>query len=539
MATVDLGKISFTQKGNYDNSTSYAPKDVVQHTDQNETSSFVKINSTATGQVPQTNGTINSSHWAIFAKGTSLATPNQGAYDASTTYSKGAVVQHTDSGVTSTFLYINNTPASGQTPSTSGTVNTSHWQLIAKGTDAVGLTLQSVHTSATLTALAGNIYPINTSSNAVTATLPSSPSTGDQIMFLDYARNFGTNGLTINQGTNKVNGRTASQFQPVTTDDGQVIHLIYVDSTRGWIPLEADALKDIALPPRGQQSYTSAGTYTFTVPSGATNLAVVCVGAGGGTSTGNSGGAGGGGALAYRNGITVTAGSTASITVGAGKSQGGGAGGSSSFTYSGTTTTAGGGGAGTTSAPSASGGSGGTASGTTTAGYSGGNGGSDSNNHGGPGGGGAGGYSGAGGNGASKSSTGAVTGSNGSGGAGGGGGSGGSTEAGGGGGGGVGLLGEGSSGAGGTGNGTTSTIGGNGGGGGSGGNPGGTGRNGGAPGPENSSGGDGGAYGGGAGGPQGGGLNEVSAVGAVRIIWGQTDAGVNRAFPSTGTGDLS
>ena len=68
MATVDLGKISFTQKGTYDNSTSYAVKDVVQHTDQNETSSFVKINSTATGQVPQTNGTINSSHWASLLK---------------------------------------------------------------------------------------------------------------------------------------------------------------------------------------------------------------------------------------------------------------------------------------------------------------------------------------------------------------------------------------------------------------------------------------------------------------------------------------
>jgi hypothetical protein len=77
MGTVDLGKISFTQKGTYDNSTSYAVKDVVQHTDQNETSSFVKINSTATGQVPQTNGTINSSHWSIFAKGTSLASANQ------------------------------------------------------------------------------------------------------------------------------------------------------------------------------------------------------------------------------------------------------------------------------------------------------------------------------------------------------------------------------------------------------------------------------------------------------------------------------
>ena len=51
MATIDLGKISFTQKGTYSNSTSYAPKDVVQHTDQNETSSFVKIGSTATDKL--------------------------------------------------------------------------------------------------------------------------------------------------------------------------------------------------------------------------------------------------------------------------------------------------------------------------------------------------------------------------------------------------------------------------------------------------------------------------------------------------------
>ncbi|ADD94647.1 hypothetical protein [uncultured phage MedDCM-OCT-S08-C582] len=88
MATVDLGKISYTQKGTYAAGTTYAVKDVVQHTDQNETSSFVKIGSSASGQTPQTNGTVNTSHWAIFAKGTSLATPNQGAYASGTTYTK-------------------------------------------------------------------------------------------------------------------------------------------------------------------------------------------------------------------------------------------------------------------------------------------------------------------------------------------------------------------------------------------------------------------------------------------------------------------
>ncbi len=537
MATIDLGKISFTQKGTWASGTAYTAKDVVQYTDDSETSSYVAIAS-STGQAPATNGTVNTSYWALFAKGASIASNYQSsAWASGTAYQKGQTVQYTDSGAISTYLAV--ADSTGQTPSTSGVINSSYWAYLAKGIDAVGLTLQTVKT-ANFTVISGNIYPVDTTSSAITATLPTSPSAGDEVIFLDYARKFGTNGLTIDQGsTGKVNGRTGAQFNPVSTDDGQNIHLIYVDSTRGWINLKSNAVKNIALPPRGQQSYTSPGTYTFTVPAGVTNLAVVCVGAGGGTSTGNSGGAGGGGALAYRNGITVTAGSTASVTVGAGRSQGAGAGGSSSFTYSGTTTTAGGGGAGTTSAPSASGGSGGTGSGTTTGTNAGGAGGGDTNNHGGPGGGGAGGYSGAGGAGASKSSTSAVNGSAGSGGAGGGGGSGGTTEAGGGGGGGVGLLGEGSSGSGGTGYGAANTTGGNGGGGGSGGNPGGQGRDGGSPGPVFSSGGDGGAYGGGAGGPQGGGLNEVSAGGAVRIIWGQTDAGVVRAFPTTGTGDLS
>ena len=283
MATVDLGKISFTQKGTYAGGTTYAPKDVVQYTDQNETSSFVKINSSAAGQAPQTNGTINSSHWAIFAKGTSLATPNQGAYAGGTTYKKGDIVQQTDSGVVSTFLFINNTPTAGQTPSTSGTVNTTYWQLVAKGTSSVGLALQSVHTAATLTAVAGNIYPIDTSSNAVTVTLPASPSVGDEIVFFDYASNFDTNSLTVTPG-----GSTKLEGQ--TVEDGvcnlakQVVHLIYVDATKGWLPIQSQAERNITLPPRGQTAYTTAGSYTFTVPAGVTSVAVVCVGAGGGYS---------------------------------------------------------------------------------------------------------------------------------------------------------------------------------------------------------------------------------------------------------------
>ena len=76
MATVDLGKISFVNKGTYDASTTYEERDVVQFTD-GALSSYVYINATpASGQTPSTGGSVNSSHWSIFAGGVSLAVGN-------------------------------------------------------------------------------------------------------------------------------------------------------------------------------------------------------------------------------------------------------------------------------------------------------------------------------------------------------------------------------------------------------------------------------------------------------------------------------
>ena len=59
---------------------------------------------------------------------------------------------------------------------------------------AGGLSWSSaVITGSTLTASAGNGYFINTTSNACTVTLPSSPEIGDQIVFADYARTWASN----------------------------------------------------------------------------------------------------------------------------------------------------------------------------------------------------------------------------------------------------------------------------------------------------------------------------------------------------------
>lgn len=64
----------------------------------------------------------------------------------------------------------------------------------------------------------------------------------------------------------------------------------------------------------GEQLYTTAGSYSWTVPIGVTSVSVVCVGGGGNGSTTNGGGAGG--ALAYKNTISTTPGSVMTVNVG-------------------------------------------------------------------------------------------------------------------------------------------------------------------------------------------------------------------------------
>ena len=97
---------------------------------------------------------------------------------------------------------------------------------------------QSVVTGATLTAVAGRGYPINTTSNACTVTLPASASVGDQIIFTDYARYWGTNKLTLNP--NSLNFQGNASPNPEYNTNGQSVHIVYMDVTKGWIPISDD-----------------------------------------------------------------------------------------------------------------------------------------------------------------------------------------------------------------------------------------------------------------------------------------------------------
>lgn len=305
----------------------------------------------------------------------------------------------------------------------------------------------------------------------------------------------------------------------LTTDTSYTITVIAKNAFGSSVPSEASNSAAPAI--QGQDEYTTAGTYSWTAPTGVTSVSVVAVGAGGaGGRQGLSGfetpNGGGGGGLGYINNHSVTPGTSYTVVVGV---QGNAAatpttdGGDSYFDTSSTVKGNGG-----------QSGRGGTSNGggyTGDGGGNGGNGGSGSGASYSGGGGGAGGYSGNGGSGGSDGSAG----SGGSGGAAGGGGGRSGADFGAGGGGGVGIYGEGTSG--GASAAPSSTLTGSGGRGGSGGNNG-------SDANQSGNGSNGGLYGGGGGGcTRSNGYSGFGRGGAVRIIWGN-----NRSFPSTNTADV-
>ena len=67
MATIDLGKIKIVWRGTYAGGTAYTVDDAVEHTDSGITSSFI-CTTASTGNAPSTGGSVHGS-WAYLAKG--------------------------------------------------------------------------------------------------------------------------------------------------------------------------------------------------------------------------------------------------------------------------------------------------------------------------------------------------------------------------------------------------------------------------------------------------------------------------------------
>ena len=108
---------------------------------------------------------------------------------------------------------------------------------------AAGTSWQSVVTGSTLTAVAGNGYWINTTSNACTITLPASASVGDSIIFADYARNWGTNKIIIDSNGLNYQGDDDT-FTVEYATDGLAVGITYMNATQGWVPTFDAAVTD-------------------------------------------------------------------------------------------------------------------------------------------------------------------------------------------------------------------------------------------------------------------------------------------------------
>ena len=190
------------------------------------------------------------------------------------------------------------------------TINGSAVALGASTTIETGLSWQStIVTASTLAAVSGNGYWINTTSNACTITLPANPSLGDEIVFVDYARNWATNAITINTNSKKFQGNTSPN--PVYNTSGQSVSIVYSDATKGWIPTVDDDV-------------------TLETPQNYDIDFLVVAGAGGGgsfstTAANESGGGGGAGGFRTSTQTGISTGTVITVTVGDG-----GAGGASS-----------------------------------------------------------------------------------------------------------------------------------------------------------------------------------------------------------------
>ena len=170
-------------------------------------------------------------------------------------------------------------------------------------TGFASISWQSTIKTGDFTAASGEGYWVDTGSGAVEVTLPTSPAVGDQIIFTDYARNFGTNNLTLDQGSNRFQGELGSTAKAIYSTNGQSVDIVYSGATKGWIPNSDD---DVAL--------AADPSYTLDI------LVLAGGGGGGGQYYSGGGGAGGNRTITTQR---FTPGTTYTVTVGNGGTGGG------------------------------------------------------------------------------------------------------------------------------------------------------------------------------------------------------------------------
>jgi hypothetical protein len=209
-----------------------------------------------------------------------------------------------------------------------------------------GLTWNPTVQTTNFTASVGVGYMVNTTTAAITATLPAAPSIGDQVAFVDFNETAATNAIILDPNGLKIDGGTSSSN---IANGGEGVTILYSGTTRGWIPVSAAN--------EGTTALVSQFSLDFLVIAG-----------GGSGGTGDADRRAGGGAGGYRTSTQlVTQGTVITVTVGDGGSVRTN-GSNSSISGSGLTTitSAGGGAGGAQASVGDNGGSGGGGAGSTS-----------------------------------------------------------------------------------------------------------------------------------------------------------------------------
>ena len=155
-------------------------------------------------------------------------TGSQGATGFTGSSASNITVSDFDTGVVDTDL--SSVSASDDTLASAKAIKTYVDDQVASAGGG-GTSWQAVKTAA-FNATAGEGYFVNTTSAAITATLPASPTLGDEIAFIDYARTFDTNNLTVARNGNPIQG---SATDLTVSIEGSGFTLVFVDGTQGWL----------------------------------------------------------------------------------------------------------------------------------------------------------------------------------------------------------------------------------------------------------------------------------------------------------------
>jgi hypothetical protein len=181
----------------------------------------------------------NSGATTIISAGGST-TVSLGTSTSAYVYSNGSssiftAITSNPGGTTNQIQYNNNGSFAGISNTTAGYILTANGSATLPSFQAApagGAQWQAVTSSTTFNATVGYGYFINTSGNAITCTLPASPSLGNFISFIDYAGTFNTNNFTVSRNGNPIQG-SATDLTIATQRAG--FTLVYVDSTQGWL----------------------------------------------------------------------------------------------------------------------------------------------------------------------------------------------------------------------------------------------------------------------------------------------------------------